>query len=84
MLVITRDPVAARIGSVVAAGLTRSIRGLPSELPLTIDDGVPVESVVNFDTIYTIPRHAFRRRVTHLTPARMDEACQALKAATGC
>lgn len=84
VLVITRDPVAARIGSVVAAGLTRSIRGLPSELPLTIDDGVPVESVVNFDTIYTIPRQAFRRRVTQLSPVRMEEACQALKAATGC
>ena len=84
MLVLTRDPVAARIGGVVAAGLTRSIRGLPSELPLTIDDGVPVESVVNFDTIYTVPRHAFRRRVTQLSPVRMEQACQALKAATGC
>ncbi|WP_419846532.1 type II toxin-antitoxin system PemK/MazF family toxin [Candidatus Poriferisocius sp.] len=84
VLVLTRDPVAARIGSVVAAGLTRSIRGLPSELPLSVDDGVPVESVVNFDTIYTLPRSDFRRRVTQLTPARMDEACQALKAATGC
>lgn len=84
VLVLTRDPVAARIGSVVVAGLTRSIRGLPSELPLSIDDGVPVESAVNFDTIYTIPRHAFRRWVTKLSPIRMEEACQALNAATGC
>jgi mRNA interferase MazF len=84
VLVLTRDPVAARIGGVVAAALTRSVRGLPSELPLSNDDGVPVESVVNFDTIYTLPRSDFRRRVTKLTPARMNEACQALKAATGC
>ena len=84
VLVLTRDPVAARIGSVVVAALTRSIRGLPSELPLSVDDGVPVESVVNFDTIYTLPRSDFRRRVVQLTPARMNEACQALKAATGC
>ncbi len=84
VLVLTRDPVAARIGGVVAAALTRSVRGLPSELPLSVDDGVPVESVVNFDTIYTLPRGDFRRRVAKLTPARMNEACQALKAATGC
>lgn len=84
VLVLTRDPVAARIGGVVAAALTRSIRGLPSELPLTIDDGIPAESVVNFDTIYTLPRQAFRRRVAQLSPARMEEACQSLKAATGC
>ena len=84
VLVLTRDPVAARIGSVVVAGLTRSIRGLPSELPLSIDDGVPVESVVSFDNIHTIRREAFRRRVTQLSPIRMEEACQVLKAATGC
>ena len=84
VLVLTRDPVASRIGGVVAAALTRSIRGLPSELPLTIDDGIPVESAVNFDTIYTLPRQAFRRRVAQLSPARMEEACRSLKAATGC
>ncbi len=84
VLVLTRDPVAGRIGGVVAAELTRTIRGIASELPVTVDDGVPVESVVSFDNIHTIRRRAFRRRVTQLTPARMDEACQALKAATGC
>ena len=84
VLVLTRDPVAARIGGVVAAELTRTIRGIASELPLSVDDGVPVESVVSFDNIHTIRRHAFRRRVTKLSSARMDEACQALKAATGC
>ncbi len=84
VLVLTRDPVAARIGGVVAAELTRTIRGIASELPLTVEDGVPVESVVSFDNIHTIRRHAFRRRVAQLSPARMDEACQVLKAATGC
>lgn len=84
VLVLTRDPVAARIGGVVAAELTRSIRGIASELPLAVEDGVPVECVVSFDNVNTLPRSAFRRRVTQLSPARMDEACQALKAATGC
>ncbi|MCY3861151.1 MAG: type II toxin-antitoxin system PemK/MazF family toxin [bacterium] len=84
VLVLTRDPVAARIGGVVAAELTRTIRGIASELPLTVEDGVPVESVVSFDNIHTISRHAFRRRVTQLSPVRMKEACQALKAATSC
>lgn len=84
VLVLTRDPVAARIGGVVAAELTRTIRGIASELPLTVEDGVPVESVVSFDNIHTIRRQAFRRKVAQLSPARMAEACQTLKAATGC
>ena len=84
VLVLTRDPVADRIGSVVVAALTRTQRGLASELVLTQADGVPTECVVNFDNIHTIPRPTFRRRVTSLSPARMAEACRTLQAATGC
>ncbi len=50
VLVLTRDPVAARIGGVVVAGLTRTRRGLVSELDLIADaDGVPTNCVVDFD-----------------------------------
>ena len=84
VLVLTRDPVADRIGSVVVAALTRTRRGLVSELELTPADGVPTASVVNFDNLHTIPRHTFRRRVTTLPPARLAEACRTLQAATGC
>jgi mRNA interferase MazF len=84
VLVLTRDPVAGRIGSVVVAALTRTRRGLASELELTTADGVPTESVVNFDNIHTIPRRSFRRRVTSLPAARMAEACRIIQAATGC
>ena len=85
VLVLTRNPVADRIGAVVVAALTRTRRGLTSELPLTAaSDGVPSDCVVNFDTVHTLPREAFRRRVALLSSAKQEEACQALRAATGC
>lgn len=84
VLVLTRDPVAERIGSVVVAALTRTRRGLVSELELTTADGVPTDSVVNFDNLHTIPRATFRRKVSTLSPARMADACRTLQAATGC
>ncbi len=85
VLVLTRDPVAARIGSVVVAALTRVQRGLVSELELSrTEDGVPTDCVVNFDNIHTLPRHAFRHQVTTLSRARLAEACRVLSAATGC
>lgn len=84
VLVLTRDPVADRIGSVTVAALTRTRRGLVSEMELTMADGVPTECVVNFDNVHTIARDTFRRRVTTLTPSRMAEACRTLQAATGC
>lgn len=85
VLVLTRDPVAEKIGSVVVAALTRTRRALVSELDLTVlDDGVPTDCVVNFDNLHTIPRESFRRQVTALGPSRMAEACRVLQAATGC
>ncbi len=85
VLVLTRDPVADRIGSVVVAALTRTRRGLVSELELTaVDDGVPSDCVVNFDNLHTIPRDKLRRRVTMLAAPRLAEACRVLVAATGC
>jgi mRNA interferase MazF len=85
VLVLTRDPVADHIGSVVVAALTRTRRMLVSELELTAEaDGVPTDCVVNFDNIHTIPRSTFRRRVTTLSARKMAEACRVLRAATGC
>jgi len=85
VLVLTRDPVADRIGSVVVAALTRTHRGLVSELLLTrADDAVPSDCVVNFDNLHTLPRSTFRRQVTQLSAKRMAQACRTLRDATGC
>jgi mRNA interferase MazF len=85
VLILTRDPVADRIGSIVVAALTRTRRGLVSELVLTpAQDGVPTECVANFDNIHTVPRTAFRRRVTSLSAPRMVQGCRVLRDAVGC
>jgi mRNA interferase MazF len=84
VLVLTRDPVADRIGAVVVALITRTRRDLVSEVDLTVDDGLPSDCVVNLDNLHTIDRSLFRRRVAALSPERMAETCRALAAATGC
>jgi mRNA interferase MazF len=85
VLVLTRDPVADRIGAVVVAALTRTRRGLVSELDLTAaGDGLPSDCVVKCDNVHTLARDRLRRRVTTLSPARMAAACRMLAVATGC
>lgn len=84
VLVLTRDPVADRIGSVVVAALTTRVRGLTSELPVGVSDGMDRDGVVTFDNINTLPRSAFRRRATTLSALQMERACAALSAALGC
>ena len=85
VLILTRDPVAERIGSVVVAALARTQRGVTSELTLTPEaDGVPTECVASFDNLHTLARGQFQRRVTSLSPARMAQACRVLRDAIGC
>jgi mRNA interferase MazF len=84
VLVLTRDPVVDRIGGVVVAACTRTIRGVHSELRLGPDDGMPEACVASFDNLHTVRRQAFRARITQLSPARMREACDVLTHALAC
>ncbi len=84
VLVLTRDPVADRIGAVVVAACTRTVRGLQSELLLDTDDGMPEPCVASFDNLHTVLRGAMHRRITRLRPERLDEACQVMARALGC
>ena len=84
VLVLTRDPVADRIGAVVVAACTRTVRGLLSELPLDLGDGMPEPCVATFDNLHTIRRDAFRRRITRLSTSKLEEACRVLNRSLGC
>ncbi|MDQ6910554.1 MAG: type II toxin-antitoxin system PemK/MazF family toxin [Actinomycetota bacterium] len=85
VLVLTRDPVADRIDRVVVAALTRTRRGVVSELVLNVaEDDIAADCVVSFDNLHTLPRSAFRRRVTALSAGRMARGCRVLRAAVGC
>lgn len=84
MLVMTREPVASRIEAVVVAACTRTIRGIQSEVRLGVADGMPEECVVSFDNLHTVRRALLRRRITRLSPDRMNEVCRALRLAMAC
>jgi len=84
VLVLTRDPVADRIGAVVVAACTRTVRGLTSELPLGPEDGMPEPCVASFDNLHTLRKDRLRQRITALPPQRRHELCRVLDAALGC
>lgn len=84
MLVLTRDAVADRLTSVLAALITTVRRELPTEVPLDKDDGMPRPCVVNLDSVTSEPRMYLTERLTRLGPDRMHQVCRALAHATGC
>ena len=83
-LVLTRTWAIPVLHSVLAAPLTRTIRGIPTELPLSPKDGVPTECAASFDNIRAIPKDHLTERVCTLDPIRMLEACGALRTAVDC
>jgi mRNA interferase MazF len=83
-LVLTRDAAIPVLHSVVVAPLTKTVRGIPSELALGPDDGVPQECAATFDNLRVVPKYLLSARVCVLSEVRMVEACDALKAALDC
>ena len=69
---------------VTVAFLTRTIRGLPTEVRLARADGVPAECVVTLDNLRTVPKAFLGEPIASLAGKRMHEVCRALAIATGC
>ena len=76
--VLTRDAAIAVLTSVTCAPITRTIRGIRSEVELGAEHGLPEECVISCDNVITIPLDALDDHpVGHLdefTRARLDEA----------
>jgi mRNA interferase MazF len=82
--VLTRDEAIPHLLTVVVATVSSRIRGLPSEVLLGPEDGMPRECAVSLDNIRTVPKALLTEPITQLGPERMTEVCRALAAANGC
>lgn len=83
-LVMSRPAAIPVLNSVLAAPVTRSVRGIPTELPLGPDDGMPTECAASFDNLRVVSKANLVNHVCTLQPARLAEACTALRTAVDC
>ena len=51
VLLLTRDDVVDNLNEIIVAPLTRTVRGLRTEVLITAEDGMPVASAINFDHV---------------------------------
>ncbi len=79
VVVVSRDdPRGARAQTTVAS-VTRTARGLPSEVELDERDGLPRRCVANCDVLTTIAKARLIRRVGRLSEVKLSELDEALK-----
>lgn len=83
VLILTRDEVIDRLNEVIVVPVTRTIRGLTTEVVLTAQDGMPVMCALNFDHVSLAQRGRIGSLICSLSDARWPEARRALMAACG-
>ena len=83
-LVLTRQTAVPVLNAYIAVPATRTMRGIPTEVRIGVDDGMPDECVLALGNLATVPKIFFVDRITRLGPNRLAEVCSALAIATGC
>jgi mRNA interferase MazF len=82
--VLTRDEAVPRLRNVVVALVTRTIRGIETEVEIGPADGMSIECAISLDNLRTVPRALLTEPITKLEPARMEAVCRALANSAGC
>jgi mRNA interferase MazF len=84
VLVLTRQEVIPLLHTVMVAPITSIRRGLPSEIPVGLSEGLKHDSAVNLDHVQTVERARLVSFVGSLNRVQMRQVCRALAVATGC
>jgi mRNA interferase MazF len=84
VLILTRDSAIGHLATVTVAPITSTIRGVPSEVVLDIDDGMKSRCAVNLHNAVTLAQARLGRRVSALSAERIREVCAALRFSLGC
>ncbi|CAN5798425.1 hypothetical protein BH20ACT4_BH20ACT4_07030 [soil metagenome] len=83
VLVVTRSEAVPVLTWVLVAPVTRTIRNIPTEIPLDAAHGVAQACVASFDNVQPIRRAFLTERLGVLGDAR-SEICRALAAMADC
>jgi len=83
VLILTRSAVIPFLHDVTIAPITSTIRGIPSEVKLGVEDGMPNDCAANFHHVQTVSKNKLGRRITILSPEKMQAVGQAMCFALG-
>jgi len=79
VVLLSRDEAYAIRNAVTVAEVTSTIRGIPVEVILGPEDGLPKRCVANLDTIATIRKELLIERITVLRNEKIEQVNNAIK-----
>lgn len=83
VLLLTREETIDALDPIMVALITTTIRGIPTEVALSIDEGMPAPSAIKLDHVTLVQRAHVGKLITTLGEARWPEVEQALLVACG-
>ena len=83
VVILTRDSALEFLGEVTIAPITSTIRDIPSEVVLGLEDGLPRNCAVNLDHIQTVSRGRIGPLITTLSSKKLVEIRASLLFALG-
>lgn len=78
VLILTRDRMIGRLTNVTVAPLTRTARGIESEVELTPEQGLPTQCAISLDNLLTIPKSLLGDLITTLDTETMNAVCESI------
>ena len=83
VVLLSRDAAYDTRELVIVSPVTTRVRGLYTEVPLGLADGLRRASVANLDVIMTIAKSRLRERITILSPEKLAAVHAAIHFALG-
>lgn len=84
VLILTRTAAIRYLTRITVAPITSTMRGVPSEVALGVEDGMKQDCAVNLHHVVTVPKDAIGAVVARLGEERMRQVCGAIGFALGC
>ena len=78
VLLLTRSDMIPVLTSVTVAPLTRTIRGVPSEVVVGVESGLKSSSAINLHHVITVPKAGLRRFVGSVSRTALEQVRAAL------
>lgn len=84
VVILTRPVLIPVLTYVTVAYVTSTIREIPSEVLIGMDEGLPHPSSINLNNIFTVRKSALKKYVGTVGPDKMHRLCQSLAHPMGC
>lgn len=78
-VVLTRSSAIPYMSAVTVAPITRTIRHLPTEVLIGVEEGLKQASAINFDHVQTISKERLGRYLGSVSPLRKREIAEAVQ-----